>query len=410
MLARSGQARTQTLLTAPPLGLYVHIPFCQRKCPYCDFNTYAGLDDLFAPFTRALAAEILRAGEAANHPPATSLFLGGGTPTVLPIAHLAAILDACRQAFALAPDAEITCEANPGVADQERFAGLRALGVNRLSMGVQSFDPDELAFLGRIHSADQAEAAFHAARAAGFTNINLDLIYGLPRQSPADWLATLERALALGPEHLSLYALTIEEGTPFAHWAAAGRFSYPDDDLAADLYEAADERLRAAGYVQYEISNWARSATPPPDDVTPPDYASRHNLLYWRRHPYLGFGPGAHAMSDAPPPAGRRWWNVRRPETYIARVTAGASPEAGHQEIDARLGMAETMALGLRLTREGVAEDTFRRRWGITLDEAFGVELARLVERGLIERLLDRVRLTARTRLVANQAFVEFMP
>ncbi len=398
------------MASASPLGLYVHIPFCQRKCPYCDFNTYAGLDDLFAPFTRALAAEILRAGEAAGHPPATSLFLGGGTPTILPIAHLTTIVDACRQAFALAPDAEITCEANPGVADQERFAGLRALGVNRLSMGVQSFDPDELRFLGRIHSADQAEAAFYAARAAGFANINLDLIYGLPRQAPTVWRATLERALALGPEHLSLYALTIEEGTPFARWAAAGRFPYPDDDLAADLYEAADDRLRAAGYVQYEISNWARCAAPLPDDVTPPDYACQHNLLYWRRHPYFGFGPGAHAMSDAPPPGGRRWWNVRRPENYLARLAAGDSPEEGRQEIDARLGMAETMALGLRLTREGVAEEAFRQRWGIALDEAFGAELARLIERGLLERLPDRVRLTPRARLVANQAFIEFMP
>ena len=203
-------------MTNNPLALYLHIPFCAARCAYCDFNTYAGLERLFAPFTGALVAEIRRAGETRGRPPAHTLFIGGGTPTVLPPELLARSLDACREAFDLAPAAEITSEANPGTVDQAHFAALRGMGVNRLSMGVQSFDDAELRWLGRIHSADEAEAAFRAARQAGFANINLDFIFGLPGQEPATWLATLARAIALQPEHLSLYSLTVEHGTPLA--------------------------------------------------------------------------------------------------------------------------------------------------------------------------------------------------
>jgi coproporphyrinogen III oxidase-like Fe-S oxidoreductase len=242
------------------LSLYVHIPFCQRKCPYCDFNTYAGLNRLFEPFTAALVQEIQQAGAARSRPAVKTIFLGGGTPTVLPAALLAQIIDACRTAFDVLPDAEITSEANPGTVDVSRFAALRSLGVNRLSMGVQSFDPAELEFLGRIHTAGEAVEAMAAARAAGFSNINLDFIYGLPDQSPATWYNTLAQASDLAPEHISLYSLTIEEGTPFGDWAAAGRLAQPSPDLAADMYEIADEVLASAGYVQYEISNWARGS------------------------------------------------------------------------------------------------------------------------------------------------------
>ena len=241
------------------LSLYLHIPFCQRKCPYCDFNTYAGLNRLFEPYAAALVREIELAGMSRGRPAVRTIFLGGGTPTVLPARLLRDILDACHRAFDVQPDAEITSEANPGTVDVDRFAALREIGVNRLSMGVQSFDDAELQFLGRIHSADEVETAFNAARLAGFDNINLDVIYGLPGQSPETWRRTLRRALELGPEHFSLYSLVVEEGTPFAEWAEAGRIGYPDSDLAADLYELAEEVLEPAGYVQYEISNWARS-------------------------------------------------------------------------------------------------------------------------------------------------------
>ena len=422
------------------LSLYLHIPFCQRKCPYCDFNTYAGLNRLFEPFTAALVQEIAEAGAARGRPPVRTLFLGGGTPTVLPAELLTQIVDACRAAFDLLPDAEITSEANPGTVDVSRFAALRALGINRLSMGVQSFDPAELAFLGRIHSAGEAVTAFEAARAAGFTNINLDFIYGLPEQSPATWQRTLERAIALAPEHLSLYSLTIEEGTPFGEWAAAGRLAQPSPDLAADLYEIADELLSDAGFVQYEISNWAKPGQMADLPTANPQFACRHNLTYWRNQTYLGFGPGAHSSE-----ASRRWATIRPVPEYIAQINppaAVASPQPGlsgavaglrpspsdavaglrpsHaapppwtdfvEEIDSPLAMGETMMLGLRLVREGVTFERFQQRHGRPMQEIFGAEIERLARRGLLEQLPDRVRLTRQARLVGNQVFAAFLP
>ena len=249
----------------PSLALYLHIPFCAVRCHYCDFNTYAGLDGLFERYAAALIREIRTAGAARGRPTAHTIFIGGGTPTVLPSDLLAQILAACRDAFDIAPDAEITSEANPGTVDQARFSALRAMGVNRLSMGVQSFDDEELRWLGRIHGAAEAETAFSAARAAGFTNINLDFIFGLPDQRPETWARTLRRAVELGPEHLSLYSLIVEHGTPLADQVRRGLISEPDDDLAADMYEAASESLAAAGYAQYEISNWATDG-PTTDD------------------------------------------------------------------------------------------------------------------------------------------------
>ncbi|MER2599015.1 MAG: radical SAM family heme chaperone HemW [Caldilineales bacterium] len=390
--------------SGPPLSLYLHIPFCQRKCPYCDFNTYAGLERLFEPFTRALVQEIEAAGRAWEHPPVHTVFIGGGTPTALPIPLLADALAACRSAFNVLPDAEISSEANPGIVDVKRFAALRALGVNRLSMGVQSFDPAELTFLGRIHSAEEAIAAVVAARSAGFANLNLDFIYGLPGQQADTWRATLQQALALAPEHLSLYSLSVEEGTPFGDWAASGRLSYPDPDLAADLYELADELLAAAGYVQYEISNWARSAQPPGPAENPTN-ACRHNLTYWRNAPYLGFGPGAHSFA-----AGQRWAAVRSVPEYIRRVQAGEPVTDFNETIDATLAMGETMILGLRLLREGIPLERFATKHGLTLWQAFEAEVDELARLGLLERLPDRVRLTRRARLVGNQVFARFLP
>lgn len=414
-----------------PLSLYLHIPFCQRKCPYCDFNTYAGLGRLYKPFAAALAQEVRLAGAAWGRPPVHTVFLGGGTPTVLDPALLEQVLTACREAFDLLPDAEITSEANPGTVDVSRFAALRRLGVNRLSMGVQSFDPQELAFLGRIHSAEEAVEAFHAARSAGFANINLDFIYGLPDQDPDTWRRTLAQAIALGPEHLSLYALTIEEGTPFGDWAAAGRLPYPDPDLAADLYALADEMLASAGYVQYEISNWARheenqgkegnegkggnSASTFPSF---PVFACRHNLTYWRNEAYLGFGPGAHSAAN-----GRRWANIKPVAAYIERVTAVAHVSSDRavepseapwvefvEELDERTRMAETMILGLRLVGEGVSFRRFQERHGRPLAEVYGAQIERLASQGLLEVLPDRVRLTPRARLLGNVVFLAFMP
>ena len=380
-----------------PLALYLHIPFCAVRCHYCDFNTYAGLASYHEPYARALSAEIRRAGEARQRPAVRTIFLGGGTPTVLPAARLAEVLAACREAFEVLPGAEITCEANPGTADARLFADLAAAGVNRLSMGVQSFDDAELRWLGRIHDAGQAEAAFEAARRAGFANINLDFIFGLPGQELATWERTLARAVALEPEHLSLYGLTVEHGTPLYNDVRLGRQVPPDDDRAADCYELALDRLAQAGYEQYEISNWQRGG-----------HACRHNLVYWRHEPYLGFGAGAHSFDGA-----RRWWNVRPVPEYVGRVGDGVSPVRDGETVDVRLAMGEFMMLGLRLVAEGVEPARFEARFGArgsaSIDAVFGEEVAGLVRRGLLERLPDRLRLTRAGRLLGNQVFAEFL-
>jgi oxygen-independent coproporphyrinogen-3 oxidase len=254
--------------------------------------------------------------------------------------------------------------------------------------------------LGRIHSAEQVDLTVGRARAAGFDNLNLDLIYGLPGQSPVVWRHTLERALALAPEHLSLYCLTVEEGTPLYEQVGAGRLPAPDPDLAADMYDLADELLAKAGYRQYEISNWSL-----------PGYECAHNLIYWRNQPYLGVGAGAHSSSG-----GRRWWNVLPVQTYVDRMVQGMptpwpSPAAeGGEIIDRPLEMGETLMLGLRLTREGVAEIDFRRRFGVSLEEAYGQVIGDLVGAGLLVRDAVGLRLSGRGRLLGNQVFAQFLP
>lgn len=376
------------------LSLYVHIPFCLRKCPYCDFNTYAGLSALYQPLTAALVSEIERAGEVHDHPRVHTIFLGGGTPTVLSAEQLAAILTACDRAFTIDGAAEISSEANPGAVDQARFTTLRALGVNRLSLGVQSFQPAELAFLGRIHSAADAVTALRAARTAGFDNINLDFMFGLPGQTLDSWHATLDQALALGPEHLSLYSLIVEDHTPLADWVTSGRVVMPDEDLAADQFEAAQQRLAAAGYVHYEISNWARDAR----------WQCQHNLTYWRNGDYLGFGPGAFSGL-----AGRRWSNVRAPAGYIGRVAAGETPLDGEEIATPRLAMGETMMVGLRLLREGVNRQRFQARFGQDILDAYPSQVAELRARGLLEVTADAVRLTPAAVLIGNRVFGRFL-
>ncbi|MEA3334453.1 MAG: radical SAM family heme chaperone HemW [Chloroflexota bacterium] len=390
------------------LSLYIHIPFCQKKCPYCDFNTFAGLNRLHESFTDALVQEIELAGAQRNRPAVKTVFIGGGTPTVLPPIQLNRILTTIRRAFRILPDAEITSEANPGTVDSLRFAALRQMDINRLSLGVQSFDDGELQFLGRIHDAATARAAVGAARRTGFNNINLDLIFGLPFQTTATWRASLRQAIDLHPEHLSLYSLTIEENTPFADWAAAGRFPYPDPDRAADLYEIAVELLADAGYLQYEISNWARAdahSTHEPGESAISGPECRHNLTYWRNETYLGFGPGAHSSER-----GVRWSNQRLVPEFIRTIGNGSSPVDSAEEIDAPLAMGETMMLGLRLTEEGVGYQRFERKHGAALIDVFGQEVVELTRLGLLEQLPDRIRLAPEARLIGNQVFVRFLP
>ena len=381
------------------LGLYLHIPFCKAKCAYCDFASVPGRPEWFAPYTDALCAEI--AGAPARFPdippdqlPPRTAYIGGGTPSILPIPLLERILRALQEAFPLPADAEISMEANPGTVEPDSLRRLRILGINRLSLGVQSFRDAELRLLGRVHDAEQARQAIRWARQAGFDNLNLDLIFGLPGQSLEEWKQSLEEALAFAPQHISLYALSVEEGTPLAKMINEGKLPAPDDDRTADMYLWAEERLEAAGYLHYEISNWAL-----------PGYMCRHNLGTWRNEPYLGFGSAAHSHLGR-----RRWWNVRDPQAYIQRLQAGLSPMEGEETLTEELDMAETMILGLRLVEEGVEVERFRRRYGRTPAEAYPEILARLSAQGLIEILPQRVRLTRRGRLLGNQVFARFLP
>jgi oxygen-independent coproporphyrinogen-3 oxidase len=374
------------------IGLYIHIPFCQAKCTYCDFNSYAGQEDLFDEYATALVREMEGAGRRWR---VGTIYIGGGTPTVLPLSLLVRIVAGARQAFVVDGRAEISIEANPGTVDAAKLAGLRRLGINRLSLGVQSFDDQELRLLGRIHTAAEAIEAFQAARQAGFGNINLDLIYGLPDQRPACWESTLERALGLRPDHLSLYALSVEEGTPLAASIARGIISQADPDVAAEMYERAERILLTEGYTHYEISNWART----------PAHRCQHNLTYWRNEPYLGIGAGAHSWS-----CGRRRANVAWPTDYMARVLGGERPNATEEEIDPTLEMGETMMMGLRLLDEGVPYEQFHRRFGLNLQHRFADELEELEELDLIETDGHRVRLSERGHLLGNQVFVRFLP
>ncbi len=383
-----------------PLSLYLHIPFCRQKCTYCDFNTYAGLEDSYSIFTDALCREIRLMGAHRNRPAVKTIFIGGGTPTVLTIAQLGAILQACFDAFAVQTDAEITSEANPGTVDEAYLRALLGLGVNRLSFGAQSFNPAVLTMLGRLHSAGEIGETVTSARRAGAQNLNLDLIYGLPNQTLKLWQDTLQQAIALEPDHLSLYSLTLERGTALRAQVVRGELPPPDGDLAADMYETADALLTAAGYRQYEISNWAK-----------PGFACAHNLTYWRNQPYLGMGAGAHSFS-----AGKRWWNVRPVPRYVEMVSAvGESHHAhpaqvGFEPIGRRLEMGETMMLGLRLIEEGVSLASFEARFGVSVGEVFGSTVEKLKALGLLEQDGQRLKLTPAARLVGNQVFAEFLP
>jgi oxygen-independent coproporphyrinogen-3 oxidase len=374
----------------PGVALYIHIPFCRAKCAYCDFTSYAGLDALHDEYVTALIQEM----DLAEPFSVRTIYIGGGTPTVLSLLHFARIFQAVERRFDTDTTSEITVEANPGAVTREKLSGLRALGVSRLSLGVQSLVEGELRLLGRIHSAPEAIDAFRAARRAGFDNLSLDLIYGLPGQSLASWRASLEGALALQPDHLSLYALTVEEATPLAASIARGQLPSPDPDLAADMYELAQDLLSAAGFLHYEISNWAAS----------PPRICRHNLTYWHNEPYLGLGAGAHSWLGQ-----RRRSNLPAPEAYMEQVRSGHQPVADDEAIDLETEMGETMMLGLRLLHEGVDRRWFRARFGLDLGMHYAAELRELAQLGLIDLSDERVTLSPRGRLLGNQVFLRFV-
>jgi oxygen-independent coproporphyrinogen-3 oxidase len=377
-----------------PFGVYVHVPFCRTRCGYCDFNTYTatelgagvsqgGYADTLLHEVR-LAADVL----GGRVPEVSTVFFGGGTPTLLPAEHLGVVIAEIRERFGLAAGAEITTEANPETVTPGYFARLREAGFTRVSIGMQSAVPRVLEVLDRQHRPGRPEEAVAEARAAGFEHVNLDLIYGAPHETDADWQASLDAAVAAGPDHISAYALVVEEGTALARQVARGIVPPPDDDVLADRYVMADETLTAAGFEWYEVSNWATSEAG----------RCQHNELYWRDANWWGFGPGAHSHVGE-----IRWWNVKHPARYAALVESGASPAAGRETLDERARFTERVMLGVRL-REGLSLDD--------LPESAETVTRQLAGWGLVEHPAlssGRIVLTQRGRLMADAVVRELL-
>ncbi len=395
----------------PPISLYVHIPICETKCPYCDFNTYAKIESLIPDYVSALRTEIELWAGLLGGPPVRTVFFGGGTPSYLPFGDISALMDTITESFPLEDDAEITLEANPGDFTPDKLSHFLDAGINRLSIGVQSFDDDLLRLLGRRHSAADAVEAYRMANDAGIDNVSIDLMYGLPHQTIDHWRETLARTADLHPPHVSLYALTLEGGTPMEHSVTQGTLPTPDADLAADMYAMAEQDLGSLGYRHYEISNWAVDGK-----------LGLHNIVYWRNEPYLGVGPGAHSSI-----ASHRFSNLKPPREYIRRLrdqfptstalnddalatyaTICSMPVVDTIEvIDRPLEMAETMMLGLRLD-SGVSVTEFEARFGVTPTEAYREELEELQPTGLVETVDGSIRLTDKGRFLSNEVFVRF--
>lgn len=408
-----------------PHSLYVHIPFCETKCPYCDFNTYSRIEPMLPSYLEALRLEIEIWGDMLRSPLLSTVFFGGGTPSYIPVEGLNSILNTVASSFNISEGVEITLESNPGDLNESTLRNYLDAGVSRLSIGVQSFNDQMLKLLGRRHTSDQAVQAFEAALKAGFTNVSIDLMYGLPYQTMETWSETLNTVKQLDPHHISLYALTLEEGTPMENWVASGRMTDPDPDLAADMYLLAEDRMDSLGYCHYEISNWSK-----------PGFQSEHNLTYWKNLPYLGVGPGAHSyISDC------RFQNIRSPREYITRLEVESRENRGSRYgfsesvsndldinydasevvsfiesvpvvekmelVDNNLEMAETMMMGLRLS-DGINLDNFAYRFGISPDKVYGIIIDQFVSDGLLEIQSGCIRLTGKGRLLGNEVFSSF--
>jgi len=400
------------MFSCPSIALYIHIPFCETKCPYCDFNTYSQIEPLMSGYVVALIREIELWGDLLNHPTVRTVFFGGGTPSYLPSQDISQIMQSANSAFKIETEAEVTLESNPGDFTSDKLTKYLESGINRLSIGVQTFDDQLLGVLGRRHTAQDAMDAYRMARDAGFDNISIDLMYGLPDQTLEGWKSTLKKALELQPPHISMYCLTLEEGTPLEAWVRLGKMSDPDPDLAADMYEATKDTMRDAGYRHYEISNWALEGL-----------ESRHNLIYWRTEPYIGVGPGAHSyLGDT------RFANLKQPREYISRLTnaAGGKSDLDNanlddlkmiidlvpivdttEHIDRRLAMAETLMMGLRLD-DGISIPDFNARFNQTPTEAYESIIADLTNLGLLKTSNDRLLLTPRGRILGNEVFSRF--
>lgn len=378
-------------------GLYIHFPFCLKKCLYCDFNSsaYSGVQP---PEYVAWLLREMELRQAALPEPARggTLYFGGGTPSLMAPELVGSLIEAATKLFGLEPDAEVTLEVNPGTVTPGRLAGYRAAGVNRLSLGIQSFEDRFLSRLGRIHTAKEALFAFDAARAAGFDNISIDLMHSLPEQSLPQWREALAQGIALSAEHISAYALSVEEGTPFAALLAADALPLPAEEAAAQMFEATAQLLEAAGYRQYEISNFAK-----------PGRAARHNSAYWSRESYLGFGAGAHSFVNRDG-LGQRWKNADQVACYGEAIGRGHIPEQEQEQLSVEEAVSESFFLGLRML-DGLDPARLEACYGKAPLARHLAETARLEASGALIREQGRIRLAPGAVIVANSVFSRFI-
>jgi oxygen-independent coproporphyrinogen III oxidase len=373
------------------IALYIHFPFCHRRCGYCSFVSYQGRESDIPEYVKALKKElILRATDQR----VCSIFFGGGTPSLLSPEQIHEIFSVVHSHFTVNEASEVTLEANPGTVDERYLPAIRKAGINRLSLGVQSLDDGELALLGRIHTAAEARDAVQFARNARFTNLSLDLIYGLPGQILSSWHKTLDEVIGLSPEHISLYPLTLEDDAPMRLAIQRGEMPPLDPDLTADQYELAQDMLAAHGYHHYEISNWAKDG-----------YKCKHNLVYWHNLPYLGAGAAAHSYID-----GHRLANTTDPDSYLNAFSHNLPPAWElDEEIGPELHLSETVILGLRLS-EGIGLEDINHRFGIDLLRYYEQQVDETTSLGLLEYSGQRIRLTRRGRLLGNEVFWRFLP
>jgi oxygen-independent coproporphyrinogen-3 oxidase len=358
-------------------GIYIHIPFCVRKCKYCDFYSVAGAEKRLPFFIQSVLDEIQLSSQEFSPGKIRTFYFGGGTPSLLSARDIATILDGIDKQFELDADAEISLEANPGTIPVEHLKGFRAAGINRLSIGAQSFQPDELELLGRIHTVEDIARTMGGARAAGFDNLGLDLIFGLPGQTLEDWQISIHRALKLEPDHISAYALTWSKETQMGRDIESGALAKPEDETISEMYLWTDEILAEAGYLHYEISNFAR-----------PGFTCRHNKSYWNGMPYLGLGPSAHSYVE-----GKRFWNVSSLDTYLERIQEGESPRAGEEILTPEQERLESISLGLRHIT-GIPLSLVRNKMD---------ELHQLEQQGLGKIQEDRFSLTVKGYLLADE-------
>ena len=381
-----------------PASIYIHVPFCSHICPYCDFTTYVGKDAMIPRYVDAVGRELEAKANDFGGRPVHTIFFGGGTPSLLSGEQIETILDACRRVYPITVDAEISLEANPNGLTFERLQHYRSAGVNRLSIGAQTLDRRGLRLLGRQHESTDVLDAVNLARSAGFEQISLDLIFSWPGQTMERWESDLRQVLTLEPgllTHLSLYSLIIEPGTPFADAEARGILKMPDDDASAELYELAIRLLAEAGWVHYEVANWA----------TRSEFASRHNIQYWRNGDFLGIGAGAHGTVQ-----GVRTMNHLLPETYCRAIESNEAAWSNREVIDGPVAEGETMMLGLRLLEDGINRAAFHQRHGRSMEEAFGSVVPELASNGLLIDESDQVKLTHQGLMLANDVAARFLP